>query len=592
MKHPITYLNSLTAHLTKKQLLIVLSLVVGLSSGMAANVLKWVIHTIEHLLTRGFEMTQGNGLYLVYPVVGILLSALFIRFIVRDNIGHGVTKILYALSRNQGYIKAHNTWSSVVASGITIGFGGSVGAESPIVLTGSAIGSHLGRQFHLDHKTMMILIGCGASGAVAGIFKAPIAGLVFTIEVLMIDLTMASLVPLLVSCASAACVSYFISGTSAMFTFELTSAFDVERVPACMLLGIACGGISLYFTRTMNAFEKVFARLGGLAPKFALGAVVIALLIYLFPPLYGEGYTTIETLLRATTTAEAEAVMNNSWFYGHSQWLLLYLVLIVMVKVFATTATNGGGGCGGTFAPSLFLGCIGGYVFANLWNMWAPFGIVLPTTNFALLGMAGVMSGVFHAPLTGIFLIAELTGGYQLLVPLMIVSAASYITIHYFEPYSIYSMRLARRGELLTHDKDQSVAHLMKLDELTDTSRPVLTPDMPLGKMLQLIATSKHLHFGVVDAAGTLLGVININELRNIIFRSELYNVFTASQLMKMPKDLIRTDYSMTEVMAHFNSHDNSTLAVTDPQGHLVGFLSRTRLFSTYREIMKDFSQE
>ena len=578
--------------LSKKQFLLVLSLVVGLSSGMAANVLKWLIHTIEHLLTSGFIITKGNELYLVYPVIGILISALFIKFIVRDNIGHGVTKILYALSRNQGYIKTHNTWSSVVASGITIGFGGSVGAESPIVLTGSAIGSHLGRQCHLDHKTMMILIGCGASGAVAGIFKAPIAGLVFTIEVLMIDLTMASLVPLLVSCAAAACVSYFISGTSTMFNFELTNAFTVERVPATVLLGITCGLISLYFTRVMNAFEKVFAKQKNMATKFLLGAVVLAALIYLFPPLYGEGYSTIETLLNSSTASDAEDVMNNSWFYGHSNMLLVYLALIVLVKVFATTATNGGGGCGGTFAPSLFLGCIGGFVFAHLWNMWVPFGIVLPPTNFALLGMAGVMSGVFHAPLTGIFLIAELTGGYQLLVPLMIVSAVSYITIHAFEPYSIYSMRLARRGELLTHDKDQSLLTLMNLDDLTDKSRPTLSPETKLGKMLQIVSTSKHLHFGVVDPAGTLLGIININDLRNIIFRSEFYNTFTVEQLMQPPKDLIRTDYSMIEVMKHFNSHDNSTLAVVDPRGCLVGFLSRTRLFSTYREIMKDFSTE
>lgn len=589
MNNPFNWLQE---RLSKKQFLLVLSLIVGLSSGMAANVLKWIIHTIEHLLTSRFITTQGNALYLLYPVVGILLSALFIKYIVRDNIGHGVTKILYALSRNQGFIKTHNTWSSVVASGITIGFGGSVGAESPIVLTGSAIGSHVGRQFQLDHKTLMILVGCGASGAVAGIFKAPIAGLVFTIEVLMIDLTMSSLVPLLVSCAAAACVSYFISGTSTMFSFDLTAGFSVDKVPACLALGIGCGLLSLYFTRVMNAFEKVFGRLKNLWLKFALGGVVIAGLIYLFPPLYGEGYTTIETLLNSTSNATAEAVMNNSWFYGHSEMLLLYLALIVLVKVFATTATNGGGGCGGTFAPSLFLGCIGGFIFANLWNMWAPFGITLATTNFALLGMAGVMSGVFHAPLTGIFLIAELTGGYQLLVPLMIVSAVSYVTIHSFEPYSIYSMRLARRGELLTHDKDTSVAQLMNLEELTDTTRPTLKPDMLMGRMLQIISTSKHLHFGVVDGAGKLLGIININELRNIIFRSEFYNTFRVEQLMHPPKDLIRSDMPMTEVMAHFNSHDNTTLAVTDQHGFLVGFITRTRLFSTYREIMKDFSEE
>ena len=585
-------MKSIKSRLSPRQFLLLLSLCIGLASGLAANLLKWLIHSIEHLLTKGFIITQGNIMYLVYPCVGILLSALFIKFIVRDNIGHGVTKILYALSRNQGFIKGHNCWSSVVASAITIGCGGSVGAESPIVLTGSAIGSFFGRITGMDHRTLMILIGCGASGAVAGIFKAPIAGLVFTIEVLMIDLTMASLVPLLVSCAAAACVSYFISGTSTMFDFNLTSSFCVERVPACAMLGILCGLISLYFTRVMNRFERLFGKIRSLPGKFLLGSVVLALLIYLFPPLYGEGYGTIETLLHADNANEAEAVLNNSWFYGHSSLLLLYLTLIVLVKVFATTATNGGGGCGGTFAPSLFLGCIGGYVFANLWNLSAPFGIVIHYTNYALLGMAGVMSGVFHAPLTGIFLIAELTGGYQLLVPLIIVSAVSYITIHSFEPHSIYSMRLARRGELLTHDKDQSVLTLMKLNELTDVSRPTLVPEMTMGKMLQVVSTSKHLHFGVVNAGGVLLGIININELRNIIFRSELYNTFTVQQLMKPPKDIIRTDYSMLEVVAHFSSHDNSTLPVVNPDGVLVGFITRNRLFSEYREIMKDFSQE
>ena len=585
-------MKSIKNRLSPRQFLLLLSLCIGLASGLAANLLKWLIHSIEHLLTKGFIITQGNIMYLVYPCVGILLSALFIKFIVRDNIGHGVTKILYALSRNQGFIKGHNCWSSVVASAITIGCGGSVGAESPIVLTGSAIGSFFGRITGMDHRTLMILIGCGASGAVAGIFKAPIAGLVFTIEVLMIDLTMASLVPLLVSCAAAACVSYFISGTSTMFDFNLTSSFCVERVPACALLGVLCGLISLYFTRVMNRFERLFGKIHSLTGKFLLGSVVLALLIYLFPPLYGEGYGTIETLLHADNADEAEAVLNNSWFYGHSSLLLVYLTLIVLVKVFATTATNGGGGCGGTFAPSLFLGCIGGYVFANIWNLSAPFGIVIPYTNYALLGMAGVMSGVFHAPLTGIFLIAELTGGYELLVPLIIVSAVSYITIHSFEPHSIYSMRLARRGELLTHDKDQSVLTLMKLDELTDVSRPTLVPEMTMGKMLQVVSTSKHLHFGVVNAGGVLLGIININELRNIIFRSELYNTFTVQQLMKPPKDIIRTDYSMLEVVAHFSSHDNSTLPVVNPDGVLVGFITRNRLFSEYREIMKDFSQE
>ena len=437
--------------LSKKQFLLLLSLCVGLASGIAANLLKWFIHVVEELLTHNFEVTSSNALYLLYPAIGILISALFIRYVVRDNIGHGVTKILYSLSRNQGYIRDHNTWSSMVASGITIGFGGSVGSESPIVLTGSAIGSRFGRWFDMDHRTLMLLVGCGASGAVAGVYKAPIAGLVFTIEVLMIDLTMSSLVPLLISCASATCVSYFLSGNDTMFHFDLNDPFVVGRVPGAIVLGILCGLIGLYFTRVTNWIEQQFGKIKNMYKRWLLGAVVLAVLIYLFPPLYGEGYSVISTLVNSVQTHNATDLMNNSLFYGHNNFLLLYLTLIVLVKVFASTATTSGGGCGGTFAPSLFLGSMSGFVFASVWNLFLPAELQLSPTNCCLYGMSGVISAVFHAPLMGIFLIAELTGGYRLLVPLIIVAAISYVTIHAFEPHSIYSMRLARRGELLTH---------------------------------------------------------------------------------------------------------------------------------------------
>lgn len=578
--------------LTHRQFVLVLSLCVGLASGLAANLLKWIIHSIEHFLTHNFSEDSANGLYLLYPAVGILLSALFLKFIVRDNISHGVTKILYALSRSQGYIRTHNTWSSMVASGITIGFGGSVGAESPIVMTGSAIGSRMGRWFNLDHRTLMILVGCGASGAVAGIFKAPIAGLVFTIEVLMIDLTMSSLVPLLISCASATCVSYFLSGSAPMFTFDVNDPFIVERVPATILLGLLCGLVGLYFTRVTNSFEKIFARINNLFIRWILGAVVLALLIYLFPPLYGEGYGTIATLLQGSATCEISEVLNNSLFYGYERWIVVYIALIVLVKVFASTATNGGGGCGGTFAPSLFLGCLTGFVFASVWNIFKPFGIFIPITNACLYGMAGVMSAVFHAPLTGIFLIAELTGGYRLLVPLIIVAAVSFLMIRVFEPHSIYSMRLARRGELLTHDKDRSILTLMNLEAVTDKSRPILAPDLTLGKMLQRIATSKRLHFAVCAPDGQLLGVVSLNALRHLMFRSELYNTFTVRALMGIPETTLRTDEGMTDIMEKFQKTDAGTLPVTDAHGHFVGFVSRDRLYSVYREILKDFSEE
>ncbi|MCI5507401.1 MAG: chloride channel protein [Alloprevotella sp.] len=577
-------------HLTPKQLIFTLALLVGVGSAIAAWVLKTLIEEIALLLTSHFDVTSANRLYLVYPVVGIFLCVMFVKFIVRDDISHGVTKILYALSRRQGDIRSHNCWSSVIASSLTIGFGGSVGAESPIVLTGSAIGSLLGRQFRVDHKTMMLLIGCGASGAIAGIFKAPIAGLMFTLEVLMVDLTMASLLPLLVSCLTATCITYTLAGTSPMFSFELTDPFIVRRVPTALLLGITCGLVSLYFTRVMNSFEQVFGKLRHPAARLALGGVVLAVLIYFFPPLYGEGYGTISLLLSGD--AHASEVMNNSFFYGHETSLVTYLVLIILVKVFATTATNGGGGCGGTFAPSLFLGCIAGYVFSALWNIQTPFGITVPSTNYALLGMAGVMSGVFHAPMTGVFLIAELTGGYDLFIPLMIVSVCSYITIHTFEPHSIYAMRLARRGELLTHHKDRSVLTLMSLDAIIDKERPLLRPDMYLGQIVQSVSTEKALHFAVVDIKGGLLGIINLNGIRKLIFRSELYRMYRADQLMTRPSIVLRTDDSMTAVMERFSHTSTGTLPVLTPEGTFVGFVSRTRLLAAYRQVLKDFSEE
>ena len=548
-------------HLTPKQLIFTLALLVGVGSAIAAWVLKTLIEEIALLLTSHFDVTSANRLYLVY-----------------------------ALSRRQGDIRSHNCWSSVIASSLTIGFGGSVGAESPIVLTGSAIGSLLGRQFRLDHKTMMLLIGCGASGAIAGIFKAPIAGLMFTLEVLMVDLTMASLLPLLVSCLTATCITYTLAGTSPMFSFELTDPFIVRRVPTALLLGITCGLVSLYFTRVMNSFEQVFGKLRHPAARLALGGVVLAVLIYFFPPLYGEGYGTISLLLSGD--AHASEVMNNSFFYGHETSLVTYLVLIILVKVFATTATNGGGGCGGTFAPSLFLGCIAGYVFSALWNIQTPFGITVPSTNYALLGMAGVMSGVFHAPMTGVFLIAELTGGYDLFIPLMIVSVCSYITIHTFEPHSIYAMRLARRGELLTHHKDRSVLTLMSLDAIIDKERPLLRPDMYLGQIVQAVSTEKALHFAVVDIKGGLLGIINLNGIRKLIFRSELYRMYRADQLMTRPSIVLRTDDSMTAVMERFSHTSTGTLPVLTPEGIFVGFVSRTRLLAAYRQVLKDFSEE
>ena len=579
----------------EKQFVLILSFVVGILTALAASLLKFLIEYIKEFLTENFDTTGANWLYLVYPVIGIFLTGLFIRYVVKDDISHGVTKILYAISRRQSRIKRHNTWSSLLASSITIGFGGSVGAEAPIVLTGSAIGSNLGSIFKMEHRTLMLLVGCGAAGAVSGIFKAPIAGLVFTLEVLMIDMTMGSLVPLLISCVTAATVSYILTGTSAMFEFHMDEPFLMERIPAVMLLGILCGLVSLYFTRTMNWIEGIFRKYSNPYVKLMIGGSMLSVLIFLFPSLYGEGYDTIHMLLNGTNTHDWDMVMNNSIFYGYGGLLLLYLTLVVLFKVFATSATNGGGGCGGTFAPSLFLGCITGFVFAHFCNGYDMSPVVsddIPEKNFALLGMAGVMSGVMHAPLTGVFLIAELTGGYDLFLPLMMVSVSAYLTIMIFEPHSIYSMRLAKKGELLTHHKDKAMLTLMNIESVVETDFERVAPDMDLGEMVKVISKARRNLFPVVDARGVLLGIVILDDIRNIMFRQELYHRFYVARFMTSPPARINIEDSMEEVMRKFDDTKAWNLPVVDKEGKYRGFLSKSRILNSYRQMLVDFSED
>ena len=579
-------------HISERAFMIILALIVGFFAAVAAFFLHWIINQIVQLLTSSFDRTGANWLYLVYPVVGIYLTSLFVRYIVKDNISHGITRILYAISSNKSRLKSHNCWSSVIASAITIGFGGSVGAEAPIVLTGSAIGSNLGQIFHLDRKMLMTLVGCGAAGAIAGIFKAPIAGLVFTLEVLMIDMTMSALLPILVSCVTATCFIYIFSGNAALFTFHLDSVWSVERIPACVLLGVSCGLVSLYFIRMMGFCEEVFARFKDHPHiKLAIGGTVLSLLIFLFPALYGEGYTSINLLLNGQTEADWNSILNNSLFSGQGSMLLPYIALVLFTKVVATSATNGGGGCGGTFAPSLFIGCFTGFLFSRLWNI-NQIGVYVPEKNFALLGMAGVMSGVMHAPLTGIFLIAELTGGYSMFMPLMIVSVCAYLTIIMFEPHSIYGYRLARQGKLLTHHTDHAALTLMNLDSVIEKDYLGVTPDMELGQIVQKISRSHSTVLPVLDAGGMLLGEIDIAKIRNVLFRIELYHHFTASQLMVEPKALLSDATPMADVMRTFERTGANWLPVLDAESRLKGYISRQRLYTLYRKMVHDMSED
>ena len=579
-------------HVSERMFMIILALLVGFFAAVAAFVLHWIINQIVTLLTSSFNQSRANWLYLVYPVVGIYLTSLFVRYIVKDNISHGITRILYAISSNRSRLKSHNCWSSVIASAITIGFGGSVGAEAPIVLTGSAIGSNLGQLFHLDRKMLMTLVGCGAAGAIAGIFKAPIAGLVFTLEVLMIDMTMSALLPILVSCVTATVFTYIFSGDSSLFTFHLDSEWSVERIPACICLGIACGLVSLYFIRMMGVCEDVFSKFKDKPyVKLAIGGTTLSLLIFLFPALYGEGYSSINLLLNGQNADDWNRILNNSMFSGQGSLLLVYIALVLFTKVVATSATNGGGGCGGTFAPSLFIGCFTGFLFSRLWNI-NSIGVYVPEKNFALLGMAGVMSGVMHAPLTGIFLIAELTGGYSMFMPLMIVSVVAYMTISIFEPHSIYGSRLAKQGKLLTHHTDHAVLTLMNLDSVIERDYLGVEPDMELNEIVHKISRSHSTVLPVLDAGGKLLGEIDIMKIRNVVFRIELYHHFKASQLMTDPKALLTDGMQMRQVMRTFDRTGANWLPVLDAENRLKGYISRQRIYTMYRKMVADMSED
>ncbi len=588
-------------HMSEKHLVLLLSFFVGAFSAAAAALLKSFIHLIQWIVE---EQLIGDGhtwWYLITPIIGITLAALFVKYVVRDDISHGITKILYAISQRKSIIKAHNMWSSIVGSGLTIGFGGSVGAEAPIVLTGAAIGSNLAKAFHLDQKTMMLMIGCGAAGAIGGIFKAPIAGLVFTLEVLMMDLTMTSVAPLLISSVTATALSYILTGTQPMFPLKYIEVFAVARIPWYLILGAICGLVSLYFTRGMNTLEqwmKHNVRSTGL--KIVVGGLTLSLLIFLFPPLYGEGYDVIHQLingdnLSALHNSPFEKYLIPTDFYAglstlNTQLLLLvYFIAIILLKIVASVATNGGGGVGGIFAPSLFMGAIVGFITARIMNIC---GLMVPETSFALVGMAGLMSGVMHAPLTGIFLIAELTGGYHLFMPLMIVSVISYLTIMLFEPHSLYAMRLAQKGELLTHNKDRNVLTLLKMDSVLETDFVTVLPEMTLGELVKVISESKRNIFPVIDKKGHLRGILLLDEVRNIMFQPRLYKRFTVEQLMTSPPAVLRYDLPMEKVMEIFEDTGAWNLPVVDSERRYLGFVSKSKIFNSYRHVLVHFSEE
>ena len=578
-------------HISEKHLVLLLSFFVGAFSAAAAGLLKSFIHIIQQLVEGHLIAGGHTWWYLITPVIGITLAALFVKYIVRDDISHGITKILYAISQRKSIIKPHNMWSSVVGSGLTIGFGGSVGAEAPIVLTGAAIGSNLAKAFRLNQKTMMLMIGCGAAGAIGGIFKAPIAGLVFTLEVLMMDLTMTSVAPLLISSVTATAISYLLTGVDPMFPIAAADPFLVKRIPWYLILGAICGLVSLYFTRGMNHLEQWMKHsIQSMWGKLLVGGATLSMLIFLFPPLYGEGYDVIRQLINGDcTTAIVNSPLSQLFSFNPQLVLVGYFVAIILLKIVASVATNGAGGVGGIFAPSLFMGAIVGFVTARLMNMM---GLSVSEANFALVGMAGLMSGVMHAPLTGIFLIAELTGGYHLFMPLMIVSVISYLTIMLFEPHSLYAMRLAQKGELLTHNKDRNVLTLLKMDSVLETDFITIFPEMTLGQLVKVISTSHRNVFPVVDNDGHLRGILLLDEVRNIMFQPRLYKRFTVEQLMTSPAAVLSSNMPMEKVMETFEDTGAWNLPVVDEERKYLGFVSKSKIFNSYRHVLVHFSEE
>ncbi len=575
-------------NIKEKNFVLVLAFFVGIFCGLAATILKFLIHSISGALTSHVNPEVGNILYIFLPAIGVVISAIYVRYIVRDNISHGVTRVLHSISQNKSRLKRHNIYSSVLASSVTIGFGGSVGAEGPIVYTGAAIGSNLGQAFRMSPRILMILVGCGAAAGIAGIFKAPIAGMLFTIEVLMLDLTAVSVMPLLIASITSTTIAYVYTGYEFEFFFAQTEDFYTSRIPYVIILGIFCGLTSLYFIRSMNMMENFFGKFKHRWARTGIGCLILAGLVFLFPPLYGEGYGSITGLLAGDTSS----IVDGSLFYDDRNqfWFLaLFIGLIIITKTFATSATNGAGGVGGTFAPSLYVGCMAGFLFAFIVN---HFGWVeLSTKNFALIGMAGVMAGVMHAPLMAIFLTAELTGGYDLFLPLLIVSTISYGTIKVFEPYSIYSMRLAKRGELITHHKDQAVLTLLKIDNVIETDFLPVYPEMTLKDMVDIIAKSKRNLFPVLNEKRELVGIVLLDEIRNIMFRPELYRRMLVKKFMSMPPAKIELNESMDSVMKTFDTTGAWNLPVVD-NGKYVGFVSKSKIFNSYRRVLRHYCDD
>ena len=575
-------------HIKENQFIVILSILVGIVTGLASVLLKNMVHFTHTLVTERLQVDTWSWVFFACPFIGIVLTWLFVKYFVKDNISHGVTKVLYAISRQNSIIKPHNNYSSMVASTLTIGFGGSVGTEATIVLTGASIGSSLARLFHMNYKIMTLMIGCGAAGAIAGIFKAPIAGIVFTMEVLMLDLTMASLVPLMFTAITSYVITYFFMGTGFVFSYQITDSFLMVNFPYYVLLGLFTGFLSVYFVRMNLRIEQFLSGISNPFKKMAIGGALLGLVIFIFPPLYGEGYTVLDDLM----AGNSENILNNTYFFNFREnvWMvLLFVAGLVFVKVIATAFTNGSGGVGGVFAPSLFTGGVAGFLLAMLLNMS---GIrTVSESHFVLAGMAGVMSGVMKAPLTAMFLIAEISGGYALFLPLMLTAVIGYLTSKGMEPYSIYARRLAQKGDLLTHNKDKAVLTLMKLDKVVETDFQSVGMDDTLGDLVKVVSKSSRNLFPVLNKRGQLLGIVSLDDIREVMFDSNMYATTYVRDYMVRPPAIIDIHESMESVMKKFEDSRAWNLPVLQDNKY-VGFVSKAKIFNTYRKVLIHFSDD
>lgn len=583
-----SYFLVITRRLSNKQLMMLSAVVIGLLAGMVTFVFELLLHGIKTLLTSWFSIDSASLLYLFYPVAGIIIATLFVKYIVKDNISEGVTRVLYAIAKRGSYLRPHNSYSSVVGGAVTIGFGGSVGPEAPIVLTGSAIGSNVARFMRMNYRNTTLLLCCGAAAAIASIFKAPITGVVFVLEILMLDITVGSIIPLIIAAVTGTTLAFFLTGFDPFLSVNVNHTFSLGNVPYYVLLGVLCGLLSFYFKTVNGRIATLFHGMKNQYHKWLWGGLILGVLIFVFPPLYGEGYESFIDLMHGNT----DALFYNSMFYKFraTDWvIILYLVGVLFFKVIAMASTNAAGGVGGTFAPSLFVGAFAGGSLAFVCNTW--FGLDLPLVSFTLVGMAGVMSGVMNAPLTSIFLIAEISSGYGIFVPLMIASALSFAIGYYFDPHSIYTKKLSEQNEIVTHNKDRSVMVFLDLGKLMETDFYPITPRTTLGDVVNLIANIRRNIFPVLDEEGTLLGVVQLDDLRKDMFDGAKYDT-PVTHYMIPPPDTILPNEQIMSVLDKFEESNVWMLPVVDKNRKYLGFISKSRILAAYRSQLVKISEE